>query len=208
MRAFLLTVLFLFNITVFFPGTGNCTSLDFSLHKLNSGHPGGVVLVVGGIQGDEPGGFNAASLLTTHYKVTKGGVWVVPNLNFLSIIKRTRGVYGDLNRKFADLPETDPEFPTIAKIKSIITDKRVNVVLNLHDGSGFFRHKYIDPLRNPKRWGQCVIIDRRSIDADRFSNLAGIAREVTDDVNRFLIDSDHRLHVHNTRTHLGNAEMA
>ncbi len=208
MRALLLTVLFLFKSAVFFPDTGNCTFLDFSLHKLDSGRPGGVVLIVGGIQGDEPGGFNAASLLATHYKVTRGGIWVVPNLNFLSIVKRSRGVYGDLNRKFATLPETDPEFPTIARIKSIITDKRVAAVLNLHDGSGFFRPKYIDSLRNPKKWGQCIIIDRRCIDADRFSDLAGIARKVTDDVNRFLIGSNHKLHVHNTRTHLGNAEMA
>ena len=28
-----------------------------------------VVLVVGGIQGDEPGGFSAATLLTTHYTI-------------------------------------------------------------------------------------------------------------------------------------------
>ena len=44
-----------------------------------------VVLVVGGIQGDEPGGFSAATLLTTHYTIQKGVLWVVPNLNFPSI---------------------------------------------------------------------------------------------------------------------------
>lgn len=208
MRALLLLVLLLSNTAVFRIDAAWGASLDFTLHKLDSGRPGGVVLVVGGIQGDEPGGFNAASLLATHYKVTKGGIWVVPNLNFLSIIKRTRGVYGDLNRKFAELPESDPEYPTIARIKSIITDERIVAVLNLHDGSGFFRDTYIDDLRNPKRWGQCVIIDRRCIDADHFSDLAGIARNVTDNVNRFLIKTEHKLHVHNTRTHLGNTEMS
>ena len=208
MRISLFTGLFLFLTALVRPVPGNCSSLDFTLHKVGPRQPGNIVLIVGGIQGDEPGGFNAASLLTTHYKVTRGSIWVVPNLNFLSIVKRTRGVYGDLNRKFAHLPETDPEYPTIARIKSIITDKRVSAVLNLHDGSGFFRHTYVDPLRNPKRWGQCVIIDRRYIEADRFSDLDGIARAVTTDVNRFLIDDEHRLHVHNTRTHLGDAEMA
>ncbi len=208
MRISLITGLFLLLAVTVRPVPGSCKSLDFTLHKVGVRHMGNIVLIVGGIQGDEPGGFNAASLLTTHYKVTRGAIWVVPNLNFLSIVKRTRGVYGDLNRKFAHLPETDPEYPTIARIKSIITDKRVSAVLNLHDGSGFFRHTYIDRLRNPKRWGQCVIIDRRCIEADRFSDLDGIAREVTTDVNRLLIDDDHRLHVHNTRTHLGDAEMA
>ena len=56
-----------------------------------------VVLVVGGIQGDEPGGFSAATLLTTNYTIRKGVLWVVPNLNFPSIIKRSRGLYGDMN---------------------------------------------------------------------------------------------------------------
>ena len=208
MRIFLITGLIFLLTALARPVPGNCTSLDFTLHKVGPGQPGNIVLIVGGIQGDEPGGFNAASLLTTHYKVTRGGIWVVPNLNFLSIVKRTRGVYGDLNRKFAHLPETDPEYLTITRIKSIITDKRVTAVLNLHDGSGFFRDTYIDPLRNPKRWGQSVIIDRRCIETDRFSDLADIAQGVTTDVNRFLIDGDHRLHVHNTRTHLGNTEMA
>jgi len=208
MRTFLLTGFCHLLTLAAVPVAGHCSSLDFTLHKLSAAQPGNVVLIVGGIQGDEPGGFNAAALLTTHYKVTRGGIWVVPNLNFLSIVRRTRGVYGDPNRKFADLAPTDPEYPIIARIKAIITDKRVSAVLNLHDGSGFFRHTYIDRLRNPKRWGQCVIIDRRGIEAERYSDLAGIAQAVTSDVNRYLINTDHRLHVHNTRTHLGDAEMA
>ncbi|MCP3952426.1 MAG: deacylase, partial [Desulfobacterales bacterium] len=137
MRLSFLTGLFLLVVVISRPLPGYSASLDFTLHKLGAEPPGNIVLIIGGIQGDEPGGFNAASLLTTHYKITRGAIWVVPNLNFLSIVQRTRGVYGDLNRKFADLPETDPEYPTIARIKSIITDTRVSAVLNLHDGSGF-----------------------------------------------------------------------
>ena len=86
-------------------------SLDFTLHKKGTDPDENVLLVIGGIQGDEPGGFNAASLLVTHYKITKGRVWVVPNLNFLSIVERSRGPYGDMNRKFADLSPKDPEYP-------------------------------------------------------------------------------------------------
>ncbi|MGD9209108.1 MAG: M99 family carboxypeptidase catalytic domain-containing protein, partial [Syntrophobacterales bacterium] len=95
---------------------------DFSLHKLEADRPGNTLLVIGGIQGDEPGGFNAASLLVTHYRIKKGNVWVVPNLNFISIIKRSRGVYGDLNRKFATIGNNDPEFDTISRIKEILLD--------------------------------------------------------------------------------------
>ena len=34
--------------------------LRFSLHKIESGIPGPTLLIIGGFQGDEPGGFTAA----------------------------------------------------------------------------------------------------------------------------------------------------
>ena len=41
---------------------------SFSMHKHESNDPGKTILVIGGFQGDEPGGFHAASLLITYYK--------------------------------------------------------------------------------------------------------------------------------------------
>lgn len=46
------------------------------------------ILIFGGIQGDEPGGFHAASLLLSDYNITKGKIIVAPNLSFDSIIKK------------------------------------------------------------------------------------------------------------------------
>lgn len=184
------------------------TSLDFTLHQKGEPADNNVLLVVGGIQGDEPGGFNAASLLVTHYKITKGTVWVVPNLNFLSIVERSRGPYGDMNRKFADLSPEDPEYGTVQRIKSIITNPHISMVLNLHDGSGFFREKYIDKWHNPYRWGQSCIIDQATIDAPRYGNLEEIAHEVKAHVNRNLFDSEHHFSVKNTETAKGDDEMS
>ncbi len=182
-------------------------NLDFTLHKLESGRAGNTILVVGGIQGDEPGGFNAAALLVTHYKITKGNVWVVPNLNFISIIKRCRGFYGDLNRKFAAVRTTDPEYATVRKIQSIIEDDQVDMVLNLHDGSGFYRPSYVDRMHNPRRWGQCIIIDQATLDIERYGNLEEIAQDVVAEVNKHLFSPEHVYHVKNTCTHKGNKEM-
>jgi len=181
---------------------------DFTLHKLDSGRPGNTLLVIRGIQGDDPGGFNAASLLVTRYKINKGSVWIVPNLNFISIINRTRGVYGDLNRKFKTLPGNDPEFNTIQKIKRIISEDQVDLVLNHHDGSGFYRPIHEDDTHNPKRWGQSIIIDQERIDAKPFGNLGEIAAQVKADVNHRLYNDKHLYHVKNTKTHMGNTEMA
>lgn len=176
-------------------------NLDFTLHKLDSGRPGPTILVVGGIQGDEPGGFYTAALLVSHYKIKTGAVWVVPNLNFLSIIHNSRGMHGDMNRKFADLDPGDPEYAAIQKIKAIITDPRVDVVLHLHDGWGFFSPTYVSEWQNPKRWGQSVIIDQTSVDAPRFGDLAGLAEKAVTEANEHLYDPGHAYHVKNTHTH-------
>ena len=184
------------------------TELDFTLHKSSDNPAGKTLLVIGGIQGDEPGGFNAASLLVTRYRINRGNIWVVPNLNFPSIINSSRGVYGDLNRKFAQLSEDDPEFSAIQKIKAIITDPRVDAVLNLHDGSGFYRPRHIDDQRNPDRWGQSIVIDQETLENVPFGDLSAMARKAADRVNRTLFRPDDLYHVHNTRTGEGDLEMA
>jgi len=165
------------------------------------------LLIVGGIQGDEPGGFMAASLIATHYEITKGSVWVIPNLNFYSIIKRSRGPYGDMNRKFADLSKNDPEYESIQRIKGYITDESVKLIVNLHDGSGYYRPTYEDNEHSPNKWGQCSIIDQEIIKGNRYSNLFKISNDVVKHVNNNLIDKEHIYHLHNTRTREGDKEM-
>jgi len=188
--------------------------LKFSVHHLDSHAPGATVLVVGGIQGDEPGGFNAAALMATHYKILSGRVIVVPNLNFPSIVKRSRGIHGDMNRKFDTLGPGDPESETIVRIKSMIQDPDVDVILNLHDGSGFYAATHVNRLRNPGRWGQSIIIDQEIMgpgstkNTTPFSNLARAAATCAKDINQQLLEPIHRFHVKNTHTASGNKEMA
>lgn len=179
---------------------------DFDLIKKGE-EDTNTLLVIGGIQGDEPGGFISASLLSTHYEITKGSVWIVPNLNFYSIIKRSRGPYGDMNRKFAHLPTSDPEYKTVQRIKSYIKDERVKLVVNLHDGSGFFRPTYEDKLHSPSRWGQCSIIDQTNVNIPKYGNLQEISEDVVAYVNQSLMKDEHKYHVHNTRTVEGDKEM-
>lgn len=105
------------------------------------------VLIFGGIQGDEPGGFHAASLLLSDYNITKGKIIVAPNLAFDSIIKRSRGKNGDLNRKFASISPKDPDYQTVKRIKELILLPEVSMVINLHDGWGFYKPTYIDAMK-------------------------------------------------------------
>lgn len=179
--------------------------MDFTVKRMGSGTP--VVLVVGGIQGDEPGGFSAASLLATHYRILDGTVIVVPNLNFHSIIRRSRGLHGDMNRKFAALQKSDPEYDLVRRIQDIIAQPEIDIVLNLHDGSGFYRPVRETPQRSPDRWGQCLIVDQSHLPGTAFPKLEELAQEVAHGVNQNLLKADHNFFVKNTHTASGNVEM-
>jgi len=158
-------------------------------------------LIVGGIQGDEPGGFMAASLIATHYKITKGSVWVVPNLNFYSIIKRNRGPFGDMNRKFAKLSKDDPEYEIIQRIKSYIKDPSVKLILNLHDGSGFYRKKYIDNNHQPLKWGQSSVIDQEVLpNVNEYANTYDISEQIVKHINKHLLKKEDEYRTKNTHT--------
>lgn len=191
---------------LFLASTLSAFPLDFTTIRLGSGP--NAVLVFGGIQGDEPGGFSAATLLATRYEISRGSVWVAPNLNFPSIIRRSRGLHGDMNRKFSRLDENDPEFATVRRIQSLILHPDVGLVLNLHDGSGYYRPEFEDKLRNPARWGQSIIIDQDELGSGIFmGRLAHHARAVVQMVNQSLLEPVHALHVHNTNTAAGDREM-
>lgn len=188
------------------PARAETFPLDFTTIRLGAAPR--AVLVVGGIQGDEPGGFSAATLMATRYEISEGAVWVVPNLNFPSIIRRSRGLHGDMNRKFARLAESDPEFATVRRIQELIRQPEVGLVLNLHDGSGYYRPRHEDKLRNPGRWGQSVIIDQEALTPGTFMGaLAEEADAVAREANSRLIQPLHALHVHNTNTAAGDREM-
>lgn len=188
-------------------GSLHAKVIDFDIYKLDanpfSNDP--VLLVMSGIQGDEPGAFNATSILITHYKITRGSLWVVPNLNQHSILKNNRGIYGDMNRKFAYLSPNDPEYGTIQKIKALILDERVEKILHLHDGSGFYRETYINAMLNQNRWGNCSIIDQDTLftSGDLNHNIT----QMIDYINENLLDEIHRYRIRNTHTAQGDEEQ-
>ncbi len=184
----------------------NNDDLNFKLIKKGI-QDDNTLLIVGGIQGDEPGGFMAASLIATHYEITKGSVWIVPNLNFNSIIKRSRGPFGDMNRKFAYISKEDPDFLDVKRIKELIKKPEVKLILNLHDGSGYFRKKHIDKEHSPYKWGQSSIIDQATLNVPVYGNLEEIGKRICEKVNANLIRKEDIYHLHNTKTKLGDKEM-
>lgn len=179
---------------------------EFSLIKLGIDN-NNTVLVTGGIQGDEPGGFMSANLLARGYEITSGSLYVVPNLNMPSIIKKSRGINGDMNRKFDTLSDKDPEKDIVEQIKSLVLQPNITMLINLHDGSGFYRPKYINKTMNPNRWGNIAIIDQATLEGVLYGNLEEIANKVVDKLNTKLLNTIHTYHLRNTHTSDGDKEM-
>lgn len=179
----------------------------FSLYKKDGSTPSNHLLVIGGIHGNEPGAYFAPSVLVTHYKITKGSLWVIPNLNFDSDVTNSRGLYGDMNRKFAHIKKNDKDFKIVRDIKKIITNPKVDLILNLHDGHGYYREAWENNTFNPQAWGQACIIDQDSVKSKKFGNLREIASKVADQLNNHLVKKYHLFHVKDTQTRLKDKAM-
>ncbi len=184
-------------------------ALPFSLIKHEASISNGPTLfVIGGIHGNEPGSYFAAAVLAQNYQIEKGNLWIVPNLNHKSILMNSRGIHGDMNRKFSDIPENDPDFDTVTEIKKLITDPQVDLILNLHDGHGFYRKEYKNTIFNPGAWGQTCVIDQETLDGDHpYKNLDQIALNISKELNNGLIEGHHYFDVRNTNTRFDDEAM-
>jgi hypothetical protein len=107
-----------------------------------------------------------------------------------------------MNRKFSIVDKNDSDYEVVTRVKKIILDKKVDLVLNLHDGHGFYRNKYENAIFNPNAWGQATIIDQEKINGlEKFGNLDEIASQVTSALNNDNLFKDyHSFGVKNTET--------
>jgi hypothetical protein len=181
---------------------------NIQLIKKENNDSNTTLLVIGGIHGNEPGGYFSAAILATHYKILTKNLWIVPNLNAKSIIKNRRGIHGDMNRKFASIKKNDKDKKIVEEIKQIILKPQVSLILNLHDGHGFYRENYKNSIFNPNAWGQTCVIDQCKIQSENeFGNLDTIAQTVKQNVNRRLLQKGHSFNVKNTKTKYKDEQM-
>ena len=162
----------------------------FEVYEKEGKRKGPCVLVIGGIHGNEPGGYKAVDMLVEYIEVKKGKLILVPRANFTSILAFVRGYNGDMNRKFLPDPPRDPDRPFVESIMKLLKLKEVNYVLSLHDGYGFFS-------LNPKRWGQCIVIDEKTY---KGFDLFKYAKYVVERVNRRLRTPHFRFPIKITKT--------
>jgi len=157
-------------------------------------------MIMGGIQGNEPGGFLSAD----HYVdfgMKRGNLIVVPRANFNSILLFKRGANGDMNRKFGSKLKYDKDSRIVNILKNLISES--DFLLNLHDGWGFYRPKYINKAANPMRFGQSIIADCEeyfSPSSGRILPLKKTAEQVIEVINKQIDNPRYHFHFMNTRT--------
>jgi len=168
---------------VFLPNTDH----ELNVYRIFGEQPGKTIMIIGGIQGDEPGGYMTADLYADiHLK--KGNLIVVPRANFYSILLNQReGLTGDMNRKFGvnDNVKKSLDKEVVIVLKRLIAES--DLLLNLHEGSGYYSQTWVNDMENPKRYGQSIIYDAEvySLPDNQGSiNLGGLARNVIKKVNR------------------------
>ncbi|MCP5052506.1 MAG: hypothetical protein GY940_35385, partial [bacterium] len=166
---------------LYFRGTDH----QLEVIRLKGKKPGLTMLIFGGIHGDEPGGYFSSEILPT-LKLLKGQLIVVPRVNYPSIMLNKRDLHGDMNRKFVpgELPG-DPDAEVVRLLKNLM--KEADVFVNQHDAFGFHRHKYISKLYNPKRYGQCLIVDAATFYSKKLKkqvHLAEMGKRILERVNK------------------------
>ncbi|MFC1490592.1 M14/M99 family metallopeptidase [Candidatus Latescibacterota bacterium] len=177
------------------------TDHELTIYSIYGKEAGATMMIIGGIQGDEPGGYLAADLYAD-MQLEKGNLIVVPRANFNSIIQNSRGVNGDMNRKFSSSESTayDSDSDIVEVLQNLIM--KSDVLLNLHEGSGFYYPEYISDIKNPMRYGQSIIADAAKYTKENGEviDLEGPAKRVIDIVNKNITNTEHHLRFSNHET--------
>jgi protein involved in polysaccharide export with SLBB domain len=176
------------------------TPYELNIYKIYGRKEGPTMMIVGGIQGDEPGGFLSADLYTD-FALKRGNLIVVPRANFNSILLFNRGPNGDMNRKFGAPSKDDYDSRIVAILTDLMSES--DLLLNLHDGWGFYRPTYESKIANPKRYGQSIIADCDEYMSPRNGRkleLARMAKQAIELINADIDNSKYHFHFMNTRT--------
>ena len=174
----------------FFSGT----QYPLKVFYLEGRAPGPTIMVQGGIQGDETSGFITAQLLS-RASVTRGNLIVLPRANVPSINLHKRQINVDMNRRF-DRDYNRFYEDRVARVIRYLLAKS-DAFIHLHEGSGFYNPTWVDNLRNPKRYGQSIIVDTLVYDK---IDLAHTVNSVLEELNNDIRARDYQFKLFNTKT--------
>jgi hypothetical protein len=112
------------------------------MYIINSGKPGPVVMIVGGVHGNETAGYIAAKkMINTDIK--KGTLIVLPQANRRAVEHKVRYYkgHGDLNRDFPRSKSDSPDGTLAKAIWSAVKQYNIDYVMDMHEGYDYYKNK-------------------------------------------------------------------
>lgn len=170
-------------------GNSSCLLAEGSVRQtryyvIDSNRPGPLVMIVGGIHGNEPAGARAAEQIRA-WQIDKGRLIVLPRANVPALTKRTRLTpdtpkeLGNLNRNFPQTAGESPKCDLSKAIWSVVRAERPDWLLDLHEGYDFTQI-------NGKSVGSSLI-------AAKTPEVTAQARRMLDAVNETIEDPNRKL---------------
>ena len=158
------------------------TDRETPLYIITAPEEGPTVMVIGGVHGDEPAGYEAAQVVST-WLVDRGTLLVLPRANALAVATGTRYPEGtlNLNRIFPGNAAGSPTERLAASIFAVMAEYRPLWVVDLHEAR-VFEHLQFDAL------GQTIIYpeDGEQIELIEWI-IAGMNSSITEKLHQFQV---------------------
>ena len=119
------------------------TPYETPLYVFGSGLAGPVLMVLGGVHGNVPGGWLAAERLQERLRPATGAFLIVPRANKLAVAEfvRTTPELGDLNRLYPGQADGPPMAQMARQIFETLREFRVSLLLDLHESWAFYKDR-------------------------------------------------------------------
>lgn len=149
--------------------------------------PGPVMILDGGIHGDEIASYMACDSIVKYLNLTAGTLIVIPRTNIKACIQNTRQVNFDFNHAFpGDLTAEQFEYRLAYEFMWLVDSVKPDLIINLHEARTKWSPKALtDP---EKAYGQIVISCLQP-----FEEL--LVRSV-DNMNKRIPEGDYQFHTH------------
>ena len=113
------------------------------VYVFGTGQPGAILMAVGGVHGNEPGGWLAAERVAARIRPSNGALLVLPRANQVAIplFERTTDALGDLNRLYPGNPEGLPMERMASAIVDTLKRYHVDIVVDMHESWAFYKDR-------------------------------------------------------------------
>jgi hypothetical protein len=119
------------------------TPYESPFYVYGTGVLGPILVVLGGVHGNEPGGWLAAERIVEELRPATGGLLIVPRANrqAVDLFERTTDELGDLNRLYPGDPDGLPMARMAYEIVETLREFHATHLIDMHESWAFYRDR-------------------------------------------------------------------